>query len=115
MKTMGSGKNQVNYRGRKSGEHGYNHNVTNADRVQLEAINLLACNEIQPASDEMKEYYIGAKVYICLEPETIDTFQGWKDRGYHVMRGQKAITEVKLYTRNGWKPYKFFSQSQVAR
>lgn len=115
MKTIGSGKYEVNYRGRKSGENGYNHNMKNADRVQLEAINLLSMGIIEPASDLMKEYFIGSKVYICREPEALDTFQGWKEKGYHVKRGQKAITEIKLYQGYGWKKYYFFSQSQVSR
>lgn len=113
---MGQGLNQVTYRITDSNE-GDTHNMTNEKRVLKERIYLLANEYIKPADNEMKQYYVGNKLYICLTPEEIDTYQGWKRKGYHVMRGQEAITSIKLYNgrSRSWKEYCFFSQSQVAR
>lgn len=113
MKEFGCGKYKVLYRGRKSGEHGFNHNVKNSDRVFLESITLMSLEMIEPTSDALETYYIGSKVYICREPEKIDTYMGWKEKGFHVKKGQKAITKIKLYQGYGWKEYSFFSRSQV--
>ena len=97
------------------GEGGDAHIMTNEKRIMKEAIRLMADGQTQPASDELKTYYIGKHVYICLEPEKIDTFYGWKQKGYHVKKGQKHITYLDLTCGRSWKTYYFFSASQVTR
>lgn len=109
---MGTGNAQVAYSLRDGGE---SHTMTNEKRVLLHRIELMADGQLSPVSNELKKYNIGKREYICHEPEMIDTFQGWKKRGFYVKRGQKAITFLKLYAGYGWKEYHFFSQSQVAR
>lgn len=114
MRTWGRGDHQVRFRITDSNE-GDTHNMTNNKRVMKERIRLLAEEYINPINDEFIECYIGNKLYICLTPEEIDTFQGWKKKGYHVRRGQEAITAINLYNGRKWKEYYFFSQSQVCR
>lgn len=114
-KTIGTGRNQVSYRIADMGEGGDAHIMTNEKRIMKEAIRLMADGQTQPASDELKTYYIGKHVYICLEPEKIDTFYGWKQKGYHVKKGQKHITYLDLTCGRSWKTYYFFSASQVTR
>ena len=115
IKTIGTGKNQVSYRIADMGEGNNSHVMTNERRIMKERIRLLADGYLQPVSDELKQYFIGRYAYICSEPEQIDTFYGWKQKGYHVKRGEKAITELELTAGRSWRKYYFFSASQVAR
>lgn len=115
IKTIGTGKNMVSYRLADMGEGNDSHIMTNAKRIMKERIRLLSDNQLSPVSDELKSYYIGKHVYFCLEPEEIDTYIGWKQKGYHVMKGQKAITFLELTCGRSWKKYNFFAASQVAR
>lgn len=111
MTKTGNGKHEVIYTLRD--DNNETRNMTNEKRIMLERITLMAAEIIQPAGDTINQYLIGKRAYFCREPEQIDTFQGWKKRGYHVKRGEHAITELKLW--NGcWRPYKFFAASQVA-
>lgn len=113
--TMGSGNHEVSYRLRDSLDNHGTHNMTNQKRVELEMVNLFSDGQLQAASNEMVTYYIGKREYTCFEIEALDTFQGWKEKGYHVKRGEKAITDIKLYQGYGWRKYYFFSASQVTR
>lgn len=115
IKTIGTGKNMVSYRIADMGEGNDAHIMTNEKRIMKERIRLLSDGEIKPVSDELKQYYIGKHVYFCLEPENIDTFYGWKQKGYHVKKGQKAITYLDLTCGRSWKKYYFFAASQVTR
>lgn len=114
-KTIGTGNNAVTYRIADMGEGNDAHIMTNQKRIMKERIRLLAEGTLLPVSDELKQYYIGRYAYICHEPEEIATFLEWKKRGYHVRKGQKAITYLDLTCGRSWKKYHFFSASQVAR
>lgn len=50
------------------------------------------------------EIILGAMMLAELDPETVevDTFAGWKRRGYTVKRGEKATFQTKI-----WKPSKY--------
>lgn len=115
IKTIGTGINQVSYRIADMGEGNDAHIMTNSKRIMKERIRLLAEGQTKPVSDELKTYYIGKHVYICLEPEELDTFYGWKQKGYHVKKGEKAITYLDLTAGRSWKKYYFFTASQVIR
>jgi len=50
------------------------------------------------------EIILGAMLVAKLNPEqvVVDTFAGWKRRGYKVKAGEKAVFQTKI-----WKPSKF--------
>lgn len=116
-RTIGTKENTVTTWKRSRGEGGYNHNLTNRAKVLEERILLAAYGEIGWQDEETQTFYIGQNAYMCRTPEEIDTFQGWKNRGYYVKRGQKAISELKLWSGAAGlsKPYYFFAASQVAK
>lgn len=55
------------------------------------------------------EIIIGAMMLAELDPTEVevDTFAGWKRRGYVVKRGEKATFQTKI-----WKPCKFSKEEQ---
>ena len=112
MMRTGTGRHEVIYTLRDDSKE--TRNMTNEKRVLLERITLMAAEIIQPADDTVKEFLVGKRAYYCREPEELNTFAGWKAKGYHVKRGEHAITEIKLWS-GCWRTYKMFSASQVAR
>lgn len=115
IRTIGTGDNMVTFRIADMGEGNDAHIMNNEKRIMKERIRLLADGQTKPISNELKTYYIGKHVYFCLEPEEIDTYVGWKKKGFHVIKGQKAITYIDLTCRRSWKRYNFFAASQVSR
>ena len=52
---------------------------------------------------------IGSMVLAGLDPKTevVNTFAGWKRRGYSVKKGEKAVFKTKI-----WKPVKYAKKEQ---
>ena len=55
------------------------------------------------------EIIVGAMKLTGLDPRTdvVNTFAGWKRRGYSVKKGEKAVFKTKI-----WKPVKYTKKEQ---
>lgn len=70
--------------------------MTNADIIFSERMNLMNEGKIKSTGRKLIVEINGEKQEIE-EPEQIHTYQIWKELGYQVQKGQKAITQITIW------------------
>ena len=71
--------------------------MTNEMIINAESMKLMKEGKIKPTGRMLKaELEDGTEIEIP-EPEAIHTFRGWKDRGYVVRKGEKAVAKFKVW------------------
>ncbi len=71
--------------------------MTNQQIIFNEAIKLMEDGIIGSTGKTMEIEYEDGSKHTINEPEPIHTFAGWKNMGYQVIRGQKAIASFPIW------------------
>ena len=104
--------------------------MTNAQIVLAERFRLMADGKIGTTGRMLEGTDMDGKMVYTPEPEEIHTFAAWKNRGYKVRKGEKAVARILIWkyanrevenedgevedrSRMFMKTAAFFSQSQV--
>lgn len=101
--------------------------MTNAQIIFNESLNLMNEGKIGTTGRMLKMETTAGEVITVMEPEPIHTYAAWKQLGYQVQKGQKAIASFTIWkyashtnaeteeeeSRMFMKKASFFKRSQV--
>lgn len=87
--------------------------MTNEQIILFESVKLMKEGVLKPMDDTITVEYCDGKTEEVQIPEPIHTFNGWKERGYSVKKGEKskikfaiwkyAAKEIEVETKGGEK------------
>lgn len=101
--------------------------MTNAEMIFIESQKLAEEGKIGYTGRTFKALNMAGEEVDVKETEAIHTYQTWKDMGYQVQKGQKAVTKIRIWkyvskkneetdednSKMFMKVAAFFSRSQV--
>lgn len=71
--------------------------MTNEQIISNAAFELLKAGKIKSTGRTLRAVDHAGNERIIAEPEAIHTYQVWKDLGYQVQRGEKAVAKITIW------------------